>query len=105
MTLQTKIPPHANPPPLIRISGTHARWGARLAKPAASRSSTASRVEEKLLSDAYNHLELTWEGARIRARKYMLVAQELLIPSTAEKLAGIAEGANVSIDDGSVSMS
>ena len=30
MTLQTKIPPHPNPPPLIRISGTHREMGRQI---------------------------------------------------------------------------
>ena len=101
MTLQTKIPPHPNPPPLIRISGTHREMGRQIGE--ACRKQVQHCIESggKLLSDAYNHLELTWEGARIRARKYMLVAQAYY-PRYVEELAGIAEGANVSVDDVSV---
>jgi len=51
-----------------------------------------------LLADAYQQLELTWEGAQIQARKYIPFAQERYAQYV-EELMGIAEGANVSFDD------
>ena len=55
----------------------------------------------KLLDEAYNELELTWEGAQIQARKYMPFSQERY-PQYVDEMMGIAEGANVPFDDLSV---
>jgi len=52
----------------------------------------------RLLASAYEQLELTWEGARIQARKYFPFAQERY-PQYVEELTGIAEGADVPFDD------
>ncbi|MGA7192063.1 MAG: C45 family peptidase [Anaerolineales bacterium] len=101
MKLQTKIRIHPNPPPLIRISGTHREMGRQIGEACRKQVKHSIKSGRNLLSEAYNELELTWEGARIKARKYMLFAQKYY-PQYVEELAGIAEGANVSVDDVSV---
>jgi isopenicillin-N N-acyltransferase-like protein len=54
-----------------------------------------------LLANAYEDLQLTWDGAQIQARKYLPFAQERY-PQYVEEMIGIAEGAGVSFDDVSV---
>jgi isopenicillin-N N-acyltransferase-like protein len=51
-----------------------------------------------LLADAYEQLELTWEGAQIQARKYIPFAQERYLRYV-EELTGVAEGAGVAFED------
>jgi isopenicillin-N N-acyltransferase-like protein len=98
MTPSPKIPLHPNPPPLVRVSGTHREMGRQIGE--ACRKQVQHSIENgrKLLADAYTQLELTWEGAQIQARKYIPFAQERY-PQYVEELTGIAEGANVSFED------
>jgi len=51
-----------------------------------------------LLADAYEQLELTWEGAQIQARKYIPFAQERYLQYV-EEMTGVAEGAGVAFED------
>jgi isopenicillin-N N-acyltransferase-like protein len=51
-----------------------------------------------LLANAYEDLQLTWEGAQIQARKYLPFAQERY-PQYVEEMMGIAEGSGLSFDD------
>lgn len=91
-------PIHPNPPPLIRVSGTHREMGRQIGE--ACRQQVLHSIENAraLLAEAYHELELTWEGAQIQARKYLPFAQERY-PQYVEETMGIAEGANVSFDD------
>ena len=100
-TVQHKSPVHPNPPPLVRVSGTHREMGQQIGE--ACRKQVLHSVENarKLLEDAYGQLELTWEGAQIQARKYLPFTQERY-PQYAEELLGIAEGANITPEEISV---
>ena len=93
-----KPPLHPNPPPLVRVSGTHREMGRQIGE--ACRKQVQHGVENgrKLLAESYRQLELTWEGAQIQARKYIPFAQERY-PQYVEELSGIAEGADASFDD------
>jgi isopenicillin-N N-acyltransferase-like protein len=51
-----------------------------------------------VLQNAYETLQLTWEGAQIQSRKYLPFAQERY-PRYVEEIMGIAEGADVPMDD------
>jgi isopenicillin-N N-acyltransferase-like protein len=51
-----------------------------------------------LIDQAYDTLELTWDGAKIQSRKYLPFAEERY-PQYVDELRGIAEGAGVSFDD------
>ena len=51
-----------------------------------------------LIDAAYSSLELTWEGAKIQARKYLPFAEERY-SQYVDEMRGIAEGANVEFDD------
>jgi isopenicillin-N N-acyltransferase-like protein len=98
MATQTKIPLHPNPPPLIRISGTHREMGRQIGE--ACRKQVKHSIESacQLLADSYMKLELTWEEARSQAHKYLPFAQAHY-PQYVEEMTGIAEGANVAFDD------
>lgn len=51
-----------------------------------------------LLADAFEQLQLTWEGAIIQARKYIPFAEERY-PQYIAEIRGISDGAGVSFDD------
>jgi isopenicillin-N N-acyltransferase like protein len=101
MPPEAKPPIHPNPPPLVRVSGTHREMGRQIGE--ACRKQVQHSIENgrKMMADSYSQLELTWEGAKIQARKYIPFAQERYAQYV-EELAGVAEGANVSLDDLSV---
>jgi isopenicillin-N N-acyltransferase-like protein len=98
MTPQQKLPLHPNPPPLIRVSGTHREMGRQIGEACTPQVLHSLEIAKKLFEDAYEQLELTWEGAKIQARKYMPFAQERY-PQYVEEIMGIAEGAKVPFDD------
>ncbi len=52
----------------------------------------------RLLADAYDQLQLSWEGAQIQSRKYLPFAEERY-PQYVQELEGIAEGADIPLDD------
>ena len=94
-------PVHPNPIPLVRVSGTHREMGRQIGE--ARRENVRRSVENarKLFADAYEELELTWDGAKIQARKYLPFAQERY-PQYVDEMAGIAEGANLPFEEISV---
>ncbi|MDP3184843.1 MAG: C45 family peptidase [Anaerolineales bacterium] len=98
MTLQQKPPLHPNPPPLIRVSGTHREIGRQIGEACTPQVLHSLENARQLFEDSYEQLELTWEGAKIQARKYMPFAQERY-PQYIEEIMGIAEGAKVHFDD------
>ncbi|MBA4379370.1 MAG: hypothetical protein C0393_01555 [Anaerolinea sp.] len=98
MTLQQKTPLHPNPPPLIRVSGTHREIGRQIGEACTPQVLHSLEIARQLFEDSYEQLELTWEGAKIQARKYMPFAQERY-PQYVEEIIGIAEGAKVHFDD------
>jgi len=95
---EIKPPVHPNPPPLVRVSGSHREMGRSIGE--ACRKQVQHSIENGriLVSDAYQQLELTWAGAQIQARKYIPFAQERY-PQYVEEMMGIAEGAGVEFDD------
>jgi isopenicillin-N N-acyltransferase-like protein len=84
--------------PLIHIYGSHKQMGCQIGE--ACRQQVQHSIENArvLLAEAYDQLQLTWEGATIQARKYLPFAEERY-PQFIEELQGIAEGAGVSFDD------
>jgi isopenicillin-N N-acyltransferase-like protein len=91
-------PIHPNPPPLVRVSGTHREMGRQFGE--ASRKQVEHSLENarNLLKSAYAELALTWEGAQIQARKFMPFSQERY-PQYVEEMMGLAEGAGVAFED------
>jgi len=91
-------PIHADAPPFLHVSGSHREMGRQIGEGCRKAVRHSIQNARQLLADAYEELELTWEGAQAQARKYMPFAQERY-PQYVEEMAGIAEGANLSFDD------
>ena len=98
MATGTKVPHHPNPPPLVRISGTHREMGRQIGEACRKQVQHSIESVRNLLASSYDQVQLTWEGARIQAHKYTPFAQECY-PQYEEELTGIAEGANVAFED------
>ncbi len=98
-TVDTPI--HSKPLPLVQVSGTHREMGQQIGEARRGNVQRSIANARKLLDEAYNEIELTWEGAQIQARKYIPFSQERY-PQYVDEMMGIAEGANVTFDDLSV---
>lgn len=84
--------------PIVYVQGNNLEIGQQIGE--AMRPQIQHSVENAkiLLQKAYDQLQLTWEGASIQARKYMLFAEEHL-PLYVEELRGISEGSGVDYND------
>jgi isopenicillin-N N-acyltransferase like protein len=98
MAPEIKPPLHPNPPPLVRVSGTHREMGRQIGEACKKQVQHGVENGRNLVADAYQQLELTWAGAQIQARKYLPFAQERY-PQYVDELMGIAEGADVGFED------
>jgi isopenicillin-N N-acyltransferase-like protein len=89
---------HNAPPPMIEVTGTHIEMGRQIGE--ARREQVHHSIENArvMIAQSYAALELTWDGAKIQARKYLPFAEERY-SQYVDELRGIAEGANVSFDD------
>lgn len=93
-----KRPTRPNPPPVIRVKGSHREMGQQMGEAMAPQVRHSIGNARVLIKDTENTLELDWDGAVMQARKYMPFAQERY-PKYVEEMQGIAEGAGVSFDD------
>jgi len=84
--------------PVIRIYGSHHEMGCQIGESRREQIKHSIDNARNLLQEAYEHLQLTWEGATIQARKYIPFAEERY-PQYVEELKGISEGAGVAFDD------
>jgi len=84
--------------PIIRISGTHLEMGQQIGEACREQIRLSVENARKLVNDAYDTLQLDWDGALIQARKYMPFAEERY-PQYVAELRGIAQGANTTFDD------
>ncbi len=89
---------HEAPPPFIRVGGTHREIGRQIGESCAIQVHRSVENAHLLLANAYEDLQLTWDGAQIQARKYLPFAQERY-PQYVDEMMGIAEGAGVPFDD------
>lgn len=96
--LSVKAVTHNAPPPVIHVKGSHREIGQQLGEAMVEQVRHSLDNAHQLLDSSYTDLELTWEGAKIQARKYIPFAQERY-PQYIEELLGIAEGAGVAFDD------
>src|SRR5262245_24845229 len=89
---------HNAPPPLVEVSGTHREMGHQIGE--ARRKQVQHSIENAhvLIDQSYDTLELTWDGAKIQARKYLPFVDEHY-PQYVDEMHGIAEGADVAFDD------
>ncbi len=86
---------------LISVSGSHREMGCQIGEAARAQISHSIENARTLLRDAYDTLQLDWEGALIQSRKYLPFAEERY-PQYVAEMRGMAEGANVPFDDLSV---
>jgi isopenicillin-N N-acyltransferase-like protein len=84
--------------PLIRVSGSHLEMGRQIGEACREQVQHSIENARKLLADAYDTLQLDWDGALIQARKYMPFAEERY-PQYVAEIRGIAQGSNVDFDD------
>lgn len=89
---------HPNPPPMIKVTGTHRQMGQQIGEEFKKQVTHSLENAQALIESTYNVLELTWDGALNQARKYMPFAQELY-PQYVDEMTGIAEGAGVDEND------
>jgi len=96
--LPTRTTIHEQPPTLLKVKGTHREIGRQIGEACREGVRSSLGNAHNQIDSAYNVLELTWEGAKIQASKYMPFAQEVYT-SYVDELLGIAEGAGVSYED------
>jgi isopenicillin-N N-acyltransferase-like protein len=96
--LQENVMIHTEPPPLIKVKGTHRVIGRQIGEACARQVQHSLENARALIASTYNVLELNWDGACIQARKYMPFSEERY-PQYVQEMIGIAEGAGVSADD------
>src|SRR5512136_1754141 len=89
---------HLDPPPLIKVKGSHRQMGQQIGEACTTQVQRSLETARSLITQSYETLELTWEGAQIQARKYIPFVQERY-PQYVEEMLGIAEGANVAFED------
>ncbi|MHC1784368.1 MAG: C45 family autoproteolytic acyltransferase/hydrolase [Anaerolineaceae bacterium] len=85
-------------PPIIRVSGSHREMGRQIGEAASTQVRHSLENARELMKSAFQHLQLSWEGAQNQSRKYLPFSQERY-PKIVEELTGIAEGADVPFDD------
>lgn len=83
---------------LITVSGSHREMGRQIGEATREKVKHSISSARTLLADAYDSLQLDWDGAIIQARKYMPFAEESF-PQYVEEIRGIAEGSNCAFDD------
>ena len=66
-----KVPLHPNPPPFIRVKGSHREIGRQIGEATTHQIQHSLENARTLIDVTYSVLELTWEGAVIQARKYL----------------------------------
>ena len=86
------------PLPLVQVEGTHLEIGRQIGESRRDQVRHSIENARVLLANAYDTLQLNWEGALIQARKYLPFAEERY-PQYVEEIRGIAEGAGVGFDD------
>lgn len=84
--------------PLLRVAGTHRQIGEQIGKAFSSQVCNSIVNARALIQGAYADLQLTWEGAKIQAHKYLPFARERY-PQYVDEVAGIASGAQVEFED------
>ncbi len=84
--------------PMIHIYGSHYQMGTQMGEERRANIEHDIEIARRLLDELYEQLQLSWEGARIQASKYLPFAEERY-PRYVEELRGISAGANVDFDD------
>lgn len=84
--------------PMIQVFGSHYQMGCQIGEACREQIRHSIYNAQVLLDQAYEHLQLTWEGAQMQSRKYFPFAEERY-PQYVEELKGIADGSGMSFDD------
>lgn len=92
------IPLHSNPPPLIRVKGSHRAIGQQLGEALKQQIIHSRDIAQGLIEHLSSGLILKWEGAVIQAQKYLPFAQERF-PQYVDEILGMAEGSGVGFKD------
>jgi isopenicillin-N N-acyltransferase like protein len=95
------VPAHPEPPPCVRLKGSHREMGRQLGEACREQVIHSLENARALIKNGYDELQLTWEGAKIQASKYVPFTQERY-PQYMQEIIGIAEGADIPFDDLSV---
>jgi hypothetical protein len=74
---QHDVPIHPTPPPMIEVKGSHREMGRQIGEACALQVRRSIENARALISSTYSVLELTWEGARIQASKYLPFAHAI----------------------------
>lgn len=88
----------ARPIPIIFASGTHREIGRQIGETFLQQVQHSIINAKNLIESAHTELQLTWDGAKIQASKYLPFVQEYY-PQYIEEILGISEGAQVEFDD------
>lgn len=89
---------HKGRPPVVKVSGSHYEMGRQIGLACAGAIRHSIENANALLEGSFATIQLTWEGAQIHSRKYLLFAQEKY-PQYIDEMSGIADGAGVPFDD------
>jgi isopenicillin-N N-acyltransferase like protein len=95
------LPAHPEPPPCVRLKGSHREMGRQLGEACREQVIHSLENARALIKNGYDELQLTWDGAKIQASKYVPFTQERY-PQYMQEIIGIAEGADIPFDDLSV---
>lgn len=83
---------------LVHVYGSHLQMGSQIGEEFRTQVEHSIENARRLLEKSYEQLQLTWDGARIQAYKYLPFAEERY-PQYVEEIRGISKGANVDFDD------
>jgi isopenicillin-N N-acyltransferase like protein len=83
------------------VKGSHREMGRQLGEACREQVIHSLENARALIKNGYDELQLTWEGAKIQASKYVPFTQERY-PQYMQEIIGIAEGADIPFDDLSV---
>ncbi|MDX9991876.1 MAG: C45 family peptidase [Anaerolineales bacterium] len=93
-----ETPIHREPVPMVRVSGSHREVGRQIGEAFRGKITHSVENARNLLAEAYETLELTWDGAKVQSRKYLPFSEERF-PQYVDEIRGMAEGANVDFYD------
>ena len=83
--------------PIIHVQGSHFEIGRQMGESMRPQIQHGVENAKHLIQKAYDHLQLTWDGAIMQAKKYVPFAEERY-PQYVDEMKGIAEGADVPFD-------
>ena len=95
---ESQLESENSPLAVVHTFGSHRQMGQQIGEEFPDKICHSIDNAKKLLSDAYDEIQLKWDGAKIQAKKYIPFAEERY-PQYVDEMRGIADGANVDFDD------